>query len=65
MPDEIFDFGDILLGDFEARTGRNFEVDGELSSISFWEEGQTEEWGNSQTHQERSADGGYGEGRAA
>src|SRR5579864_4788988 len=43
MPDQIFHLGYVLLGDFDARPGRDFQIDGELAGIGLREESQSQQ----------------------
>ncbi len=40
VPNQIFDFGHVLVGYFNARPGGNFEVDAELAGIGLGKERQ-------------------------
>ena len=41
--DQVFDFGDVLFGDFDAGAGGNFHVDGELAGVGPGEKCEPEE----------------------
>ena len=46
------------IGDFEARAGRRFQVDGELAGVGLREEGQAEERVDRQAgHEQRPSEG--------
>ena len=49
LADQVFDLGDIVVGDFDARSGGNFHVDGELSGVGLRKEGPAEKGIDAQT----------------
>ena len=65
MPDQIFDFGHVLVRHFDAAPRGDFHVEGELAGVGLREEGPAEKRINRQARRRRCPGARPGSGRDA